>query len=924
MRMPVPTLPGPSATELTGRSAEIAVIRQFLAGPGSGGALQLAGEPGAGLSSLLGVAGEIARANGFQVVHAKAASGGRAARPLSGLLRVVRPLLEGAPHRPDVLRQILQPEQHNGDAVVLALGLVDLLGARAASGPLLLVLDDVGDLDRTSSDVMGFVGRQLAGTGASLLSAITRRRGPSAQPRQGTLEVQPLDAVGARKLLLSQYPDLSDVMAAEILQTAAGNPLALRELPAVLTEQQRATACPRALPVAMTTTLLRRWAPYLAGLPASTTELLLLAALHRAPTLERLTRAVGTSDFLARLGPAEQAGVLRITTDGALQFTHPLLATAVVARAGAPERARAHARWARACEEEPQDIAWHREHASAKLDTVLAPRLLETAAKAQRMGEYRESQLLLVRAAELAAEPSVAGAHLAYAAYLAAVRVGAAEETFVLLQRARDKEDRITSTLRYSMTVAVLQLGQNGLQSVIDQLAEAIETQTEDPALMDAVRLLWVMNTVSGDPRTWQRLRRVLRSIPHELPADLQLARVVTLRALGEAADLAIAETVIAGLSPRSSREEVMVVARCALLLNRVDDCRAALRWFQPGTGPSDLLGLEAQTLLAICHLTSGEWTAAERVISEQTFPPGFEVPQLVLGVFQTVLKALRGEDEPERAEDVLGQAEAWAEPMGIKVVGWLAAWARALMANSRADSAAVYRHLQTIAPHGRLPLLVGLPVRAALELVESAVRTGHRAEAVALVRQMRAGQVGDLSRHQKIVLLACRAMVEDDPARAERLFERALAAAADDVHPFDTARITLFFGEQQRAMRQLARSRALLASARDTFAWLGCTLWARRAAQELRAAGRGSRHARAQVSAKDELSPQELRIAHLAASGLTNKEIGRKLLLSPRTVGNYLHRIYPRLGVTSRAGLGPALGEGHLTWRPGDPRVSA
>ena len=57
-----------------------------------------------------------------------------------------------------------------------------------------------------------------------------------------------------------------------------------------------------------------------------------------------------------------------------------------------------------------------------------------------------------------------------------------------------------------------------------------------------------------------------------------------------------------------------------------------------------------------------------------------------------------------------------------------------------------------------------------------------------------------------------------------------------------------------------------------------------------------------------DELSPQELQIARMAAAGLTNREIGERLYLSHRTVGSHLYRIFPKLGVTSRAQLRDAL----------------
>jgi len=86
----------------------------------------------------------------------------------------------------------------------------------------------------------------------------------------------------------------------------------------------------------------------------------------------------------------------------------------------------------------------------------------------------------------------------------------------------------------------------------------------------------------------------------------------------------------------------------------------------------------------------------------------------------------------------------------------------------------------------------------------------------------------------------------------------------------------------------------------------LGAVPWGERARQELTAAGETSRERKA--GAWDQLTPQELQIAHMAAEGLSNREIGRQLYLSHRTVGSHLYHIFPKLGITSRAQLHQAL----------------
>jgi DNA-binding CsgD family transcriptional regulator len=77
-------------------------------------------------------------------------------------------------------------------------------------------------------------------------------------------------------------------------------------------------------------------------------------------------------------------------------------------------------------------------------------------------------------------------------------------------------------------------------------------------------------------------------------------------------------------------------------------------------------------------------------------------------------------------------------------------------------------------------------------------------------------------------------------------------------------------------------------------------------AEQELRASGEASR--RRTPDARDRLTSQELQIAQLVAEGFSNREIGQRLYLSHRTVGSHLYRMFPKLGITSRAQLVQAL----------------
>jgi DNA-binding CsgD family transcriptional regulator len=143
----------------------------------------------------------------------------------------------------------------------------------------------------------------------------------------------------------------------------------------------------------------------------------------------------------------------------------------------------------------------------------------------------------------------------------------------------------------------------------------------------------------------------------------------------------------------------------------------------------------------------------------------------------------------------------------------------------------------------------------------------------------------------------------------ARELFEEALATPGGERWAFEHARIQLAFGRHLRRHREAAPARRHLHAALATFRRLAADPWAAQARDELRAVGARTADARAStVPMRPALSPQEHEVAGLAASGLTNKQIAVRLHLSPRTISARLYQIFPKLGVTSRAGLRDAL----------------
>jgi DNA-binding CsgD family transcriptional regulator len=192
------------------------------------------------------------------------------------------------------------------------------------------------------------------------------------------------------------------------------------------------------------------------------------------------------------------------------------------------------------------------------------------------------------------------------------------------------------------------------------------------------------------------------------------------------------------------------------------------------------------------------------------------------------------------------------------------------------------------------------------LDHLADAAGVTHRTAARAIVARLEPLVALTPATGIRLVVAYAQAVLADD-ALAEARF---LAALDDDLAhwPLMRARLFLAYGTWLRRQRRSSEARAPLRRARDAFDAIGASPWAERANIELRAAGESSQRQRA--GAVDQLTPQELQIAQLAAEGLSNRDIGQRLYLSHRTIGSHLYRIFPKLGVTSRAQLRAAIGQ--------------
>ena len=132
---------------------------------------------------------------------------------------------------------------------------------------------------------------------------------------------------------------------------------------------------------------------------------------------------------------------------------------------------------------------------------------------------------------------------------------------------------------------------------------------------------------------------------------------------------------------------------------------------------------------------------------------------------------------------------------------------------------------------------------------------------------------------------------------------DRALVAHERLPMPFERARTLLALGQVHRRRKEKRLADERLREALEIFEALGAPLWADRATAELARVGLRPR-------ASQDLTETERRVAELAATGLTSRQIAEQAFLAPKTVGNVLGRVYEKLGIHSRAELGALMGQ--------------
>ncbi|TDD22707.1 helix-turn-helix transcriptional regulator [Nonomuraea diastatica] len=887
---------------LYGRSAEVSALDEAIARAhdGFGGAVVLRGEAGAGKTALLETAA--ARGGAMRVLRTSGAESEsdlafaalhQALWPMAGLL--------GALPEPqsDAVRAALgQAAGGAGDRFLVGAGVLSLLVEAAIPDGLICLIDDFHWIDRASADALLFAARRLGTERIAMVFAVRGDAPVKGVPQ--TVEVRGLPEAAAAELLESRHGPLPGPVRRELITLTGANPLALKEIAARLTPAQLAgrQALPDPLPGGT-----RLFGDRVSGLSAAARLVALVAVVETGLDVvlraaERLAAGAGA----AALAELEDSGLAEVSGTG-VRFRHPLMRSAIHEAAAAADLRHVHAVLAELTEGDRR--AWHLAGAALGWSEEVAAALVAAAGRARDRGGYGAAATALARAAELSPGPRERAVRLKDAAVaawlggrpgqaeslLAEAREGAGGDAALTMEIAQLRGRFELNSGNAAEAVRIMAVGDS-----MDLLADAMEAASYvgDTAAMaelgrravahtegflrDAVAGIGL--TLEGDAAGPGLLRRALLRVDELEDAAGYLWAAAAAGALGEtdlAGDLATRAGQVARVSGMAGQLPVVLefVATADRLAGRLARSQAV-----------------SEEGLALAREAGYENTVAAHLAN------------------LAVLAALRGEEEP--CERQAREALAIALPHRVGLRAGVAAYALAMLDLCLGRHEAAHDRFRAIAaagPGAGHPTVVW---RTLPDRIEAAVGAGDEAAARAALQVYERSAQHAATSESRALLARCRGLTGSGEAAL-------LDALRLHTNPFEAARTAMLLGERLRRAQRPGEARAQLRLAWETFERAGARPWARRAQEELRAAGESG--AAPPSSVLDALTPQELRIAGLVADGLSSKQIAAQLFLSPRTVEYHLYKIYPKLGIGSRTELArlvvlqkaPVAGDGML-----------
>jgi DNA-binding CsgD family transcriptional regulator len=907
------------APQLRGRSNECAALDRLLQDVRAQQrrVMVLRGEAGVGKTALLDYL--VTNASGCRIARAAGVES-EMELPFAGLHQLCAPMLSHLDHLPVPQRDALSTAfgltpGNAADRFLVGLAVLTLLSQIAEERPLICVVDDAQWLDQASAQVLGFVARRLLADCVAIVLAV--RAGEDHE--LGNLPVMVVGALSdadARALLDSATLGRLDQQVRDrVVAESRGNPLALLELPKGLTPAELAGGFgrPDARPLVslIEESFLRR----VQSLPSETQKLLLAAAAEPVGDATLLWRAAERLGIGAdAAGPAEADGLIQL--GARVRFRHPLVRSAAYRAAAVRERQEVHRALAEVTDPrtDPDRRAWHYAQAAVGPDETVAGELERSADRAQSRGGIAAAAAFLERASELTPD-SARRAARALAAAQAKFEAGDANAAYELLAAAEigplDELQRARLARMRAHIVFARSRGSDAPGFLLDaaKRLEALDAGLARETYLEALGAAIFAGRLGGRCGV-REVAEAARATPPgpepRRPIDLLLDGVATRFTDGYGAGVPALRPALQAFRRETLRNEDDLLRwlwLAWLLAGELWDDEAwhdlaarAVRLAREA-GALTVLAVDLEYRAAV-HAHAGEFAAASALIEEAdaiTAATG-NAPFRYVSLF---LAAWRGEEAQtlklidSRVRDAATKGEG-------RAMGWVE-YIRAVLYNGLGRYETALVGAQQACEHEE-PCYFSWSL---VELIEAGVRSGAREEAAVALRQLEERTRAAGTDWALGILARSCALLENGQA-ADVHYREAIERLGRSRIAVHLARAHLVYGEWLRRENRRIDARDQLRIAYEMLSRIGAEGFAERARIELLATGETVR--KRAVEPPDVLTAQEAMVARLAAQGRTNPEIGAQLFISSRTAEYHLHKVYTKLGVSSRRKLRDAL----------------
>lgn len=877
------------ASGIFGRDEELRRLAAFVDALADGpGVLGIVGEPGAGKTTLFEYAISRARDAGHRVLSVRA-SAEETHSPGAALLD----LFDGRPGEAQTPAAAAAGSFDEGRALLRE------LRRSAAASPVLLAVDDHDWLDTVSANALRFAANRLGAERVGLLVTSSGPGHPSAATGHRRIELGPLTPDALRQALLRCLPVITRPDLARAHERSSGNPgVALALARSWHRERQGSATFERPEPLGA----------QLDALPADAVELIRTLAIAGPVPIGVIARAADVEDFSAAAAAAVDAGIVLVTDDLTMRFSEQRTAHAVTARTNPLERCAIHGRLVDAITA-PDARALHLGLATLVADEAVAEEIEAVAGQCAERGGYDRAAELIAQSVRLT--PGSSGE----AAARRRSREIAYRATSGETGRAVALADRLLADLgpgRWRATV----LTQRVFLDFADSerfLRQALREVGDDLALR--ARMLDLLGWQLGLYRG--RLQDGIACSAEALAIG---------RAIGDAETTALSATALATTSSLRGRSRDDLFAE-ALEHESALDLSPLGRWPRV---------FKARALLWAGHLDEAHAIFLAMQKHAVSLGSEFQRPYRLHDIATVnvasgdlIEASGRARDGIEAARDAGNeQAIAWlAHPLGLAAAlqgdapharwaaGVLSDWAATTdepprqamadeilgnLATTQGDWVTARRHFDAMLEQLDAIGYAHPGARPALpRAIEAATMTGDGPRAHALLQQLtdQAEALGvPLIDAQLGAARGQLALVEGEGEIAVGHLEAAASAFDRLGFRFDAARTRLQLARALLRCGRRSRAHGCALAARDFFLTIQAPDWAAVASALLTRSGA--------PHAPGSLTPTELQIAQMVATGRTNREIAGELFISTSTVEAHLTRIYRKLDLRGRTAL--------------------